>query len=64
MKQDFQLALLVATITAGCGALALTSAILSRDQAAMSQFFSTANSLFDVGAVALIALIVGRERSS
>lgn len=64
MNQDPQLPLLVATITAGCAGLALTSAILSGDQAAMSQFFTTANSLFNVGAGAVIGLLAGRARSS
>lgn len=64
MSQDIRIALLVATIAAGCAGLALTSAILSGDQSAMSQFFATANSLFNVGAGAVIGLLAGRARSS
>jgi hypothetical protein len=57
-----QLPFLVATLTAGCAGLALTSAILSRDQAALSQLFTTANSLFNVGAGAIIGLLAGRAK--
>jgi len=56
------LTLLVATLTAGCAGLAFTSAILSRDPTALSQFFTTANSLFNVGAGAIIGLLAGRAR--
>lgn len=57
-----QLPLLVATLTAGCAGLALTSALLSKDQTSLSQLFTTANSLFNVGAGAIIGLLAGRVR--
>ena len=58
---NHQLPSLVASLTAACAGLALTSAILSRDPAALTQFFTTANSLFNVGAGAIIGLLVGRR---
>jgi hypothetical protein len=61
-RDNHHLPLLVAGLTAGCAGLALTSAILSRDQAALSQLFTTANSLFNVGAGAIIGLLAGRAQ--
>ena len=57
-----QLPFLVATLTAGCAGLALSSAILSKDPTALSQFFTTANSLFNVGAGAIIGLLAGHAQ--
>jgi amino acid permease len=58
---DQQISYLVASLTAGCAGLALTSAILSKDQTALAQFFTTANSLFNVGAGAIIGLLAGQR---
>jgi hypothetical protein len=59
-KRDPQLPFLVVTLTAGCAGLALTAAIVSKDQTALLQFFTTSNSLFNVGAGAIIGLLAGR----
>jgi hypothetical protein len=58
--QDPRLALLVAIFTAACAGFALTSAIVSGDTAALAQFFTTANTLFNMGAVAVIGLLATR----
>lgn len=63
MNQNHHLPLLVASLTAGCAALALIAAILSGEKSSLSQFFTTANSLFNVGTGALIGLLAGRTRS-
>lgn len=62
LNGNHQLPLLVAALTAGCAGLALISALLSRDQTALSQLFTTANGLFNVGAGAIIGLLAGRVR--
>ena len=61
-NDNHQLLFLVASLTAGCAGLALTSAILSKDPTALSQFFATANGLFNVGAGAIIGLLAGGAR--
>ena len=61
-RDNHQLPLLVATLAAACAGLARTAAILSRDQAALTQFFTTSNSLFNVGAGAIIGLLAGSGR--
>ncbi|SEC26238.1 hypothetical protein [Bradyrhizobium erythrophlei] len=60
-NDDHQVPYLVAGLTVGCAGLALTSAIVSKDQAALSQFFTTANSLFNVGTGAIIGLLAGQR---
>lgn len=59
-----KLPFLVAALTAGCAVLALTSAIISRDQTALSQLFTTANGLFNVGAGAIIGLLAPNPKTA
>jgi hydroxyethylthiazole kinase-like sugar kinase family protein len=63
MSQNHQLPLLVAILTAGCAGLALTAAVLSGEKASLAQLFANANSLFNVGAGAIIGLLASRARS-